>query len=66
MLLEKNTAAIEKGFAIGSVAVVSLAPFGAFVSHATISTVDVLTPKAFIGLLVGAEKPKKKTRCRRS
>ncbi|KAL3736838.1 hypothetical protein ACJRO7_025725 [Eucalyptus globulus] len=29
-------------------ALLSLAPFGAFVSHAAISTVDVLTPKVFV------------------
>ncbi|KAK4343294.1 hypothetical protein RND71_036388 [Anisodus tanguticus] len=52
-----TTAAIGKGFAIGSAALVSLALFGAFVSRAGISTVDVLTPKVFIGLLVGAMLP---------
>ncbi|KAL2922396.1 Pyrophosphate-energized vacuolar membrane proton pump, partial [Bienertia sinuspersici] len=49
-----TTAAIRKGFAIGSAALVSLALFGAFVSRTSISTVDVLIPKFFIGLLVGA------------
>ncbi|KAK6127980.1 hypothetical protein DH2020_038282 [Rehmannia glutinosa] len=34
-----------------------LALFGAFVSRAEISTVDVLTPKVFIGLIVGAMLP---------
>ncbi|KAG1327867.1 pyrophosphate-energized vacuolar membrane proton pump [Cocos nucifera] len=52
-----TTAAIGKGFAIGSAALVSLALFGAFVSRAAISTVDVLTPKVFIGLIVGAMLP---------
>ncbi|XP_044471381.1 pyrophosphate-energized vacuolar membrane proton pump [Mangifera indica] len=52
-----TTAAIGKGFAIGSAALVSLALFGAFVSRASILTVDVLTPKVFIGLLVGAMLP---------
>ncbi|GFQ01779.1 pyrophosphate-energized vacuolar membrane proton pump [Phtheirospermum japonicum] len=52
-----TTAAIGKGFAIGSAALVSLALFGAFVSRADITTVDVLTPKVFIGLLVGAMLP---------
>ncbi|GMP60234.1 hypothetical protein CsSME_00023188 [Camellia sinensis var. sinensis] len=46
-----------QGFAIGSAALVSLALFGAFVSRAGISTVDVLTPKVFIGLIVGAMLP---------
>ncbi|XP_068654964.1 pyrophosphate-energized vacuolar membrane proton pump 1-like [Aristolochia californica] len=49
-----TTAAIGKGFAIGSAALVSLALFGAFVTRAAISTVDVVTPKVFIGLIVGA------------
>ncbi|KAH0659189.1 hypothetical protein KY289_027937 [Solanum tuberosum] len=52
-----TTAAIGKGYAIGSAALVSLALFGAFVSRASISTVDVLTPKVFIGLIVGAMLP---------
>ncbi|XP_050374962.1 pyrophosphate-energized vacuolar membrane proton pump-like [Argentina anserina] len=52
-----TTAAIGKGFAIGSAALVSLALFGAFVSRAGIATVDVLTPKVFIGLIVGAMLP---------
>ncbi|CAD6207029.1 unnamed protein product [Miscanthus lutarioriparius] len=50
-------ATIGKGFAIGSAALVSLALFGAFVSRVAISTVDVLTPKVFIGLIVGAMLP---------
>ncbi|KAJ0458797.1 putative inorganic diphosphatase [Helianthus annuus] len=52
-----TTAAIGKGFAIGSAALVSLALFGAFVSRAGIQVVDVLTPKVFIGLIVGAMLP---------
>ncbi|KAH0783083.1 hypothetical protein KY290_002681 [Solanum tuberosum] len=52
-----TTAAIGKGFAIGSAALVSLALFGAYVSRAGIKTVDVLSPKVFIGLLVGAMLP---------
>ncbi|KAI5425425.1 hypothetical protein KIW84_031284 [Lathyrus oleraceus] len=52
-----TTAAIGKGFAIGSAALVSLALFGAFVSRAGVTTVDVLTPKVFIGLIVGAMLP---------
>ncbi|GJY73306.1 pyrophosphate-energized vacuolar membrane proton pump [Tanacetum coccineum] len=56
-LRRNTTAAIGKGFAIGSAALVSLALFGAFVSRAVIQTVDVLTPKVFIGLIVGAMLP---------
>ncbi|CAI0389009.1 unnamed protein product [Linum tenue] len=42
---------------IATAALVSLALFGAFVSRASITTVDVLTPKVFIGLIVGAMLP---------
>ncbi|KAG4909966.1 hypothetical protein JHK87_056082 [Glycine soja] len=52
-----TTAAIGKGFAIGSAALVSLALFGAYVSRAGIKTVNVMTPKVFIGLIVGAMLP---------
>ncbi|MBA0751977.1 hypothetical protein Gogos_000859 [Gossypium gossypioides] len=52
-----TNAAIGKGFAIGSAALVSLALFGAYVSRAGIKSVDVLTPKVFIGLIVGAMLP---------
>ncbi|KAG0482546.1 hypothetical protein HPP92_010630 [Vanilla planifolia] len=52
-----TTAAIGKGFAIGSAALVSLALFGAFVSRAAITSVNVLSPKVFIGLIVGAMLP---------
>ncbi|KAF4399749.1 hypothetical protein G4B88_022832 [Cannabis sativa] len=62
-----TTAAIGKGFAIGSAALVSLALFGAFVSRAGVSTVDVLTPKmveevrrqfnTIPGLMEGTAKP---------
>ncbi|WMV35155.1 hypothetical protein MTR67_028540, partial [Solanum verrucosum] len=52
-----TTTAIGKGFATGSAALVPLALFGAFVSRASISTVDVLTPEVFIGLIVGAMLP---------
>ncbi|KAL6589596.1 hypothetical protein ACP70R_050295 [Stipagrostis hirtigluma subsp. patula] len=52
-----TTAAIGKGFAIGSAALVSLALFGAFVSRAGITVVNVLSPKVFVGLLVGAMLP---------
>ncbi|XP_072997406.1 pyrophosphate-energized vacuolar membrane proton pump 1-like [Typha latifolia] len=52
-----TTAAIGKGFAIGSAALVSLALFGAFVSRVGIETVNVLSPKVFIGLIFGAMLP---------
>jgi inorganic pyrophosphatase len=52
-----TTAAIGKGFAIGSAALVSPALFGAFVSRAGVKVVDVLSPKVITGLVVGAMLP---------
>ncbi|MCO5548614.1 hypothetical protein L7F22_002074 [Adiantum nelumboides] len=52
-----TTTAIGKGFAIGSAALVSLALFEAYVSHASLTTVDVLSARAFVGLIVGAMLP---------
>jgi len=58
-----TTAAIGKGFAIGSAAFVSLALFGAFVSTiqdfngASLTKVDILHPFVFAGLLIGAMLP---------
>lgn len=54
-----TTAAIGKGFAIGSAALVSLALFGAFVHRARLdlTTTSVLDPKVFPGLLIGAMMP---------
>merc|ERR1711916_111099 len=51
------TAAIGKGFAIGSAALVSLALFGAFKVRAEIAQVDVSEPWTFAGLLIGAMLP---------
>jgi inorganic pyrophosphatase len=54
-----TTAAIGKGFAIGSAALVSLALFGAYITRAGIEVQDssILNPKIFSGLLVGAMLP---------
>lgn len=52
-----TTAAIGKGFAIGSAALVSLALFGAFCVRANIMKVDILEPWVFTGLLFGAMMP---------
>jgi len=54
-----TTAAIGKGFAIGSAALVSLALFGAFVTTVDLADVgvDILQPFQFSGLLVGAMLP---------
>merc|ERR1712203_535826 len=52
-----TTAAIGKGFAIGSAALVSLALFGAFTVRAKVTEVDILNPWVFTGLLFGAMMP---------
>lgn len=52
-----TTAAIGKGFAIGSACLVSLALFGAYVTKAGITTVNILMPLEFAGLLIGAMIP---------
>merc|ERR1719247_4013113 len=52
-----TTAAIGKGFAIGSAALVSLALFGAFTVRASVETVDILNAWVFTGLLFGAMMP---------
>jgi len=52
-----TTAAIGKGFAIGSACLVGLALFGAFITRVGDSEVDILQPRQFAGLLVGAMLP---------
>lgn len=52
-----TTAAIGKGFAIGSAALVSLALFGAFVTRSELASTELLHPITFSGLLVGAMLP---------
>lgn len=59
-----TTAAIGKGFAIGSAALVSLSLYGAFLTRASsfdnehpITAVNVNAPLIFSGLLVGAMLP---------
>jgi len=52
-----TTAAIGKGFAIGSAALVSLALFGAFTVRAKVLVADILDPWTFTGLLYGALLP---------
>merc|ERR1719329_2129 len=52
-----TTAAIGKGFAIGSAALVSLALFGAYTVRADIKNVDILDPWVFTGLILGAMLP---------
>ena len=52
-----TTAAIGKGFAIGSACLVGLALFGAFVSRSNMKSVDILRPLEFSGLIIGAMLP---------
>lgn len=59
-----TTAAIGKGFAIGSAALVSLALFGAFLTRASstdrlhpLDNVDIINPLVFGGLLLGSMLP---------
>ena len=52
-----TTAAVGKGFAIGSACLVGLALFGAFITRIQEKTVDILQPVQFCGLLVGAMLP---------
>merc|ERR1719247_3476206 len=52
-----TTAAIGKGFAIGSACLVGLALFGAFITRIQQQSVDILKPVQFCGLLIGAMLP---------
>lgn len=52
-----TTAAIGKGFAIGSACLVGLALFGAFVTRSQMTEVNILRPLEFAGLTVGAMLP---------
>lgn len=58
-----TTAAVGKGFAIGSACLVALALFGAFITSVAETTsnniysVNILEPYTFAGLLVGAMLP---------
>jgi K(+)-stimulated pyrophosphate-energized sodium pump len=52
-----TTAAIGKGFAIGSAALTALALFAAFKQTAGIDVIDVSAPKVMAGLFIGAMLP---------
>jgi len=52
-----TTAAVGKGFAIGSACLVGLALFGAFITRVGDYEVDILRPGQFAGLLIGAMLP---------
>jgi K(+)-stimulated pyrophosphate-energized sodium pump len=52
-----TTAAVAKGFAIGSAALTALALFNAFAELAHIQTIDILVSTTIIGLFLGAAVP---------
>ena len=52
-----TTAAIGKGFAIGSAALTALALFGAFMTAANISSIDISKATVMAGLFIGAMLP---------
>lgn len=52
-----TTAAIGKGFAIGSAALTALALITAFAQVAGVSSVNLLEPKVIVGILIGAMLP---------
>ncbi|MEE2959406.1 MAG: sodium-translocating pyrophosphatase [Myxococcota bacterium] len=52
-----TTAAIGKGFAIGSAALTALALFSAYTTQAGITTIDVKEPMVLCGILFGAMLP---------
>lgn len=52
-----TTAAIGKGFAIGSAALTALALFSAFTQQANIPGIDLLEPSVIIGVFIGAMMP---------
>lgn len=52
-----TTAAIGKGFAIGSAALTALALFAAFMQQAGVDNIDVANPIILAGLLIGAMLP---------
>jgi K(+)-stimulated pyrophosphate-energized sodium pump len=52
-----TTAAIGKGFAIGSAALTSLALFAAYTQAAGLTSIDIMNPVVIIGLLIGAMLP---------
>ncbi|NLB01140.1 MAG: sodium/proton-translocating pyrophosphatase, partial [Methanomicrobiales archaeon] len=52
-----TTAAIGKGFAIGSAALTALALFAAYTQAVGLSIIDITVPNVFIGVLIGAMLP---------
>jgi len=52
-----TTAAIGKGFAIGSAALTALALFVSYASEVQLSTINILSPYVVIGILIGGMLP---------
>jgi K(+)-stimulated pyrophosphate-energized sodium pump len=52
-----TTAAIGKGFAIGSAALTALALFAAYAETVGLASIDILDPKVIIGMFVGGMLP---------
>ena len=52
-----TTAAIGKGFAIGSAALTALALFSSYTQAANIATIDIMNPKVVVGLFIGGMLP---------
>ena len=52
-----TTAAIGKGFAIGSAALTALALFSAYTAAANISSIDLMNPKVIAGAFIGGMLP---------
>lgn len=52
-----TTAAIGKGFAIGSACLVSISLFGAFITRTNIAEVNILEPLVISSLVIGAMIP---------
>lgn len=55
--LGNTTAAIGKGFAIGSAGLTALALFTAFTQAANLTSIDLLTPMVVVGLFIGGAIP---------
>ena len=55
--LGNTTAAIGKGFAIGSAALTALALFSAYASAVNLTSINILAPKVVIGFFIGGMLP---------
>jgi len=55
--LGNTTAALGKGFAIGSAALTALALFSAYAQSAGLEVIDLINPEVVMGVLIGASVP---------